>query len=83
MIDNIDIRTIDNKEVGMIGTSHTRDFRGTIGSVATTTIVDAIMKTDGKIDKIDQTGKTGTMAHTGGMAEIGMTIATNRIDPWS
>ena len=80
-IGNIDIRTIDNIEAGMIDISLTRGIRETIGTVATTTIVDAIMKTDGKIDKIDKTGKIGTIAHTGGMAEISTSIATNSIDP--
>ena len=55
-IGNIDIRTIDNIEVGMIDISLTKGFRETIETVATTTIVDAIMKTDGKIDMIDKTG---------------------------
>ena len=80
-IGNIDIRTIDNIEVGMIDISLTRGIRETIGTEATTPIVDAITKTDGKIDKIDKTGKIDTIALTGGRAGIGMTIATNRIDP--
>ena len=80
-IGNIGIRTIDNIEVGMIDISLTRGIRETIGTVATTTIADAITKTDGKIDKIDKTGKIDTIALTGGRAGIGMTIATNRIDP--